>query len=194
MGKSRSKTAEGEAGLAQVKGLRIFISRLSSASMFLITFIRGMSRVGQIITAVMLLGLMFLVTFDVSGRYFLSLPIKGTYELSKFLLVGVVAFSIAYTQAAKGHVRAELIIGRLSFRKQNALDALFSLIGIIFFVLIVIQSVKQATYDLQTNLVSDILRIPAFPFKLFIPVGGTVMVLELLIDFSRHVKQSVRGG
>lgn len=156
--------------------------------------IRALSRASFALSGVALLSMMLLVTLDTSGRFFLNRPVRGTFEITEFLLVIIVLFSLAYTQSRKGHVRAEVLINHLSESKRTALQALFSLLGIVFLVMMVKQSFSQAILDFHGGLVSEILRIPSYPIKLCIPIGASLMTLELCGDFAEYIARLARKG
>ena len=82
--------------------------------------------------SIFLLIMMMLTVSDVVGRYFFNRPMQGTNELTGLLLVCVAASALAYSQIKKGHIRVDLISGRLSPKGQMILDViayLFCLFG-----------------------------------------------------------------
>lgn len=148
---------------------------------------------GRFLSAAVLLVLMLYVTADVCSRFFFGAPFKGTLEMSQMGLAIVIFLSIAYTQAAKGHVRMELFTGRLSPRTQAGFGTVYSLVGMGLFVLIVECGIAFALRDWRNGVVTDQLHVTTLPARLAIPVGASLMFLQLLVDFFKHLQQLVRG-
>ena len=62
---------------------------------------------------VVLMVLMLITVADVVLRYFFSMRIAGTYEVTEFTLVISVYLGIAYTMTKGGHVGVEVFVSRL---------------------------------------------------------------------------------
>ena len=129
-----------------------------------------------------LIVIMFLVTIDVTGRYFFNKPLLGTLEITEFLLAGAVLFGLSYTQHLRGNVRVELFFDRLPEKCQFCLNNFAQIIGLILFAVITYEGIVNAYDGYVSHLSSDILRFPAWPFLLFVPLGAVLMFLEILIQ------------
>ncbi len=173
--------------------LQTFVSSISVLSAVLATGVRRMAEAGAAVAGVALLAVMLLVVGAVCGRFFFHYSIRGAFEITEFLLVLVTILAVAYTQVSREHISIQFVVGRWSTRKQAALDVVYSLVGMAFFSLIIKQGAEQALIDLQTGHISHLLHIPVFLFKFMIPVGGSLMVLVLLVDFFRYFQQVARG-
>jgi len=131
------------------------------------------------IGACSLIPLMILTTLDVVGRDVFNYPVPGTVELSQYLLVTFVLMGLAYTQQAKGHVPVSVLTSRLPLRGQLLLKITSSLLGLFLFSLLAWQGWEIA---MEERTVSDLLRIPQFPFRILVAVAAFLTFLELLID------------
>lgn len=81
-----------------------------------------------IIGAVVLLFMMMLTVFDVAGRYFLSKPISGSFEIMEFGLAIVVFSALPLVTWDRGHITVSLF--EKYFRGASAhLQQLFALGG-----------------------------------------------------------------
>ncbi len=138
-----------------------------------------------------LLLMMFLTTSDVIGRSFFR-PVTGAFEITKYMLVLVVLSSIAYTQQVKAHVRVPLFISRMPLRAQLVIDSIFTLLAIIFFASLVLPAWEEGLFTLHAGAVSYMLRIPAYPFKLFICLGAFLISLELLLSLITSIKKNIK--
>ena len=128
--------------------------------------------------------LMLLTVGDVTGRSFFNKPIPGTFELSEYMLAGIVLLGAAYTQQVKGHVRVDFLTGRCFPRTRSVLQAVTTLAGLLIIAIMVWQGYLEGIHE---KAVSDQLRVPQWPFKLLVAVGGLLLWLELLLDFISSV-------
>jgi len=133
--------------------------------------------------------LMLLTVGDVTGRSFFNKPIPGTFELSEYMLAGIVLLGAAYTQQVKGHVRVDFLTGRCFPRTRSVLQAVTTLAGLLIIAIMVWQGYLEGIHE---KTVSDQLRVPQWPFKLLVAVGGLLLWLELLLDFIASVMKIAR--
>jgi len=128
----------------------------------------------------MTIPLMLLTVGDVVGRSFFNKPIPGTFELSEYMLAVIVLLGAAYTQQVKGHVGVDFLTNRYSPKTQSVLHAVTTLAGLLIIAILVWQGYLEGIHE---KAVSDQLRVPQWPFKLLVAVGGLLLWLELLLDF-----------
>jgi TRAP-type C4-dicarboxylate transport system permease small subunit len=129
--------------------------------------------------------LMLLTVADVVGRSFFNKPIPGTFELSEYMLAVIVLLGAAYTQQVKGHVGVDFLTRRLPATAQAALQALTTAAGMVIIAVLVWQGFLEGVHE---RAVSDQLRVPQWPFKLLVAVGGLVLWLELLVDLAASLR------
>ena len=153
------------------KGIRRFNLYISMAGMSLI------------------LPLMLLTTGDVIGRGFFRKPIPGAFELSEYLLAVLILLGAAYTQQVKGHVGVDFITSRLSPRLRKICQIITTLLSLFIIAIVVWQGFLQG---MSERTVSEILRIPQYPFRLLIAIGGFLLWLELWIDLVSLIGGRVR--
>ena len=127
----------------------------------------------------LLLPLMLLTTGDVVGRKFFAKTIPGAFEISQYLLAVFILMGAAYTQQMKGHVGVDFITSRFSSRGRALCEMFTTLLSLFIIAILVwegwVEGVKERT-------VSDMLRIPQYPFRLLVSIGGFLLWLELLIN------------
>jgi TRAP-type C4-dicarboxylate transport system permease small subunit len=131
--------------------------------------------------AVFLIPLMLLTTGEVIGRNLLNRPIAGNVELSEYLLSVFILLGVAYTQQVKGYVGVSLVVSRLPFRGQMALNIVSTLLSLFIFVLLAWQGL---IVGIEEKTVSDMLRVPQHPFRLLVATAAFLTCLELLIDLA----------
>jgi len=145
----------------------------------------------SVVGMIFLIPLMLLTTGDVIGRGFLNKPIPGTMELSEYILAVFILLGAAYTQQVKGHVGVDFLTSRFSSRTQVICEIITTVLSLFIIAIVIWQgwigAVKERT-------VSDMLRIPQYPFRLLVAVGGFLLWLELLIDLVSSIGKLKRRG
>jgi TRAP-type C4-dicarboxylate transport system permease small subunit len=127
----------------------------------------------------LLIPLMLLTTGDVIGRGFFRKPIPGTFELSEYILATFILLGAAYTQQVKGHVGVDFVTSRLSPHLRTTCQIITTLLSLFIIGIVIWQGWVEG---IRERTVSDMLRVPQYPFRLLVAIGGFLLWLELLID------------
>lgn len=144
----------------------------------------------SLVGVVLLVPVMLLTTIDVMGRTALGRPlVPGIFEISEYLLAVFILLGLAYGQQAKAHVRMTIVSSRLPARAQSAVETVTTLLCLSIVSVLVWQGV---VVGLKETTVSEILRIPQAPFRLFVSVGAFLLFLEFLIDLVDSVAKLIR--
>ncbi|MGC8810484.1 MAG: TRAP transporter small permease [bacterium] len=138
----------------------------------------------------LLLPLMFLTTGDVLGRKIFAKTIPGTFELSEYILAVFILLAAAYTQQVKGHVGMDFFISRLSCRSRLICRLITNLLSLFIIAILICYGWLEA---IDEKAVSDMLRIPQYPFRLLVPVAGLFLWLELFFDLQDACKKLLKG-
>lgn len=132
--------------------------------------------------------MMFLTTIDVIGRAFWARPMKGTLEISSYMLAVFVLAGMAYTQQAKGNVKVDFFLLKCPERLRHLLNAFTTLLCLLVVCVISWQGAHDAWAE---TTVSDMLRIPQWPFKMLVPIGGILLALEFIFDIIDAIKNAI---
>jgi TRAP-type C4-dicarboxylate transport system permease small subunit len=150
-------------------------------------FKNGVQRLNLYVSIVgmtLLIPLMLLTTGDILGRKFLSKTIPGTFEISEYILAVFILLGAAYTQQVKGHVGVDFVTSRLSPRVRTLCEILTTLLSLFIIAIVIWQGFLEG---IRQKTVSDMLRIPQYPFRLLVSIGGFLLWLELLFDLVRSI-------
>jgi TRAP-type C4-dicarboxylate transport system permease small subunit len=82
-----------------------------------------------IATGLFLFAMMAVTTIDVIGRYFLSAPLPGAFELTQLLLAGTIFAGLPVVTFKEEHVTVTILTEKLPQRAQSAQQAASSLLG-----------------------------------------------------------------
>jgi len=143
------------------------------------------------IGAFFLIPLMLITAADVVARDVFNHPVPGTVELSQYMLGVFILLGIAYTQQEKGNVAVTMLISKLSLRTQAVVSLIGTLLSLFIFVLLAWQGL---VLGMEERAVSDMLRVPQYPFKLLVAVAAFLTCLELLIDLGTNIKKLAGGA
>ena len=115
-------------------------------------------------------------------------PIPGTFELMGFFGAVTAAFALGYTQLRRGHIAVDVLIGRFSRRTRRALDAVNSLVCMIFFAVVAWQIGLKATVLMRSGEVTETLRVAYHPFTYGVAVGCGALALVFFADLVRAIR------
>ena len=150
------------------------------------------SRIVNIVGAIVLAMMMFLVAVDVTLRYTIDLPVKGSVELVELMMIIVVFLAVAYTASQRGHVAIELVSTRLPKRVQSILDVFTSFLSLVFIVLIIWRSILRGITMWQDHHVTIVLGIPIFPFLYIIAFGCALLAIILIANILDSLAQAIK--
>jgi len=138
---------------------------------------------------ILLIPMMLLTSAEVVGRAVWSQPIPGSMELSSYMLAIFILLGIAYTHQVRGHVRVTMLVSKLPKKWIIVLDLLTTLLSMF---IIGVMTWQGWVVGIEERTVSDMLRVPQFPFRLLVSVGGFLLFLELLLEFADNLKKFAR--
>ena len=127
-----------------------------------------------------LIPMMLLTSTEVVSRFLWDRPLPGTVELSSYMLSFFVLLGLAYTQQVKGHVRVTMILDKLPPTLSLCVEVLTSLACLF---IVGLMAWQGWVVGMEQQTVSDMLRVPQWPFRLLVALAGAGLFLELLIDF-----------
>jgi TRAP-type C4-dicarboxylate transport system permease small subunit len=139
---------------------------------------------GLVIVAGMLVVVMMVVTMvDVILRSFFNSPLEGAYEITEFMMGGVVFLGLAYMQRAKGHLAIELFTERMPPWGRSLVRALGYLIALVLFSAIAYEASGLAyqAWEIQ-DYTMGAARLPLWPVKTAIAFGSILFCIRLVVD------------
>jgi TRAP-type C4-dicarboxylate transport system permease small subunit len=139
--------------------------------------------------------MIFPTTLDIFLRYIMEEPLPAIFQLTEFMMVGVVYLGIAYVQSLKEHIKIEMATTWLPQRGQDLLDIFGYLAGLVLFVIITWQSGRLAWDAWVTqDYTMGIIHFPLWPAKSIIPIGCGLLCIRLLLDIFLDIEKLRRPG
>jgi TRAP-type transport system small permease protein len=135
--------------------------------------------------SIALVCMMTLTTVDVAGRYLFNAPIIGVFEITEFLVLILIFSFIGYAQAGKAHVSVDLVVAQLPRYWQAIIDLFTHTVCLVLMGLITWMGVRRAFELMAVGGASPNLKVPVYPFVLFLALGCAVMCLQYVVDIIR---------
>lgn len=123
--------------------------------------------------------MMLLIVFNVFKRA-VSVPLLGVTEIVSWLAVLTAILSLGYAQIYKAHVFIDLLVERLSLRVQKVMHTVMNTGSLLFFVIASWQLNAYAISLMESNTVSETLRIPFYPLIFISSIGFVCLILALI--------------
>ncbi len=134
--------------------------------------------------------LTFLISWEVFSRYALDNPHPWAFDVMSMLYGSVFMMAGAYTLSKNGHVRGDVLYGFFPPRLQAGLDlALYFLFFIPGVVALAWAGYNYAADSWAINEHSNITANgpPVYPFKTIIPLAGTFLLAQGLVEIVRCI-------
>ena len=138
---------------------------------------------GVLIFALMLLGVVQIVL-----RTVFEAPIFGYIDVVEVAMVGFAVLSIAFVQRVGGHVRMEMLVGKLVGRVKWLVEALGT--GLAGFIVAVLIPYSWAHFERAFEFGDSTIDIElvTWPAKLVVPVALSVLLVRLAVQFGGYLR------
>ncbi|NBO16036.1 MAG: TRAP transporter small permease subunit [Betaproteobacteria bacterium] len=137
----------------------------------------------------LIVALMLLVVVEVFKRYVLNAPTAWVFDASNMLYGTLFMMCGAYTLAQNGHVRGDFLYGSMPPRRQATID--LALYVLFFLPGIGALTISGWDYFHDSWVINEqtfnAYPLPLYPFKLVIPIAGTLVLLQGLAEIVRCV-------
>ncbi len=138
--------------------------------------VRLLRRLLDIAAALLLVAVLAITAARVVGRYVLGLPMPWSEELTRLLFVWLVMLAAARA----GHMRIDLLEGKLGPRARRGLAALITVVSVVLLAFLVhygLALVELTAYDRYTALGVSVQYL-----YWAVVVGGSLWIILLLAD------------
>lgn len=155
-------------------------------------FVCGVNYIAMAVCFVMV----FVVAIDVilrkvSGQ---TLSIRGSNEFSAYFLIVVVMLSVPALQVKKGHVWVNMFVNMFPSRFRSIWLGCIMLIETLVGVALTYGSIKQTLSLFSNGRITDVLKMPWWPFAAVCAFGFLELTVLLLIDTIQYFIDAAHGG
>lgn len=136
-----------------------------------------------------LLLLMCFIVLDVVLRYVFNAPFSSSKEITEFAMVLIVFLALAYCGWTGGHISVDLFEKVLDRHSLRWLPPVLSFAGAALFAVIAWRALLETIATLPQ--ISNMLRMPHYPFRFAVAFGSAVFALVLLIQGIQAIRRRV---
>lgn len=148
-------------------------------------FLRMLNRTLEITTIVILSVITVLVAVEVVLRYGFGGSLYITEEFTRYALVWMVFLACSLAVADKSHIRVEVFVNLFHGKSRAWVNLSAQLLFIVFLVFLIVEGMVALPFQLEQ--IIPTLNISMFWFYLALPVGGALMILNLLPQFWENI-------
>ena len=159
-------------------------------------FERGFERFLRLLAyagGLVLVGLAVLVLYEIFMRYFFGRPFRGGFEMTEVAMAVIVACGMPYTAIKNGHVSVDLFSNFFDRPALRWVNFTVQGIGSATLFLLAWQSGKHALSALSYGDLTNMMRIPLYPFKAGIAVSAALFGIVLLINAIKALRPASRA-
>ena len=142
---------------------------------------------GGLVFALMLLGVGQIVL-----RVVFNAPLIGYIDIVEVGMVGFAVLSIGFVQRVGGHVRMELLIGRLRGRALWIVEATGALAAALIVGVLIPYAYQHFERALEFGDSTIDIELPTWPAKLVVPVALGLLLARLLVQLAGYLRLACR--
>jgi TRAP-type C4-dicarboxylate transport system permease small subunit len=138
--------------------------------------------------------LVFLATANVLGRWLFSLPIDGYVDWVEQAMAFIAFLGIAYTKRLGGHIRMDIVVGRLHGRVLWVVELISVCLMLMVTLVLIYGSYLHfwRAYDIGDSSLD--INLPTWPAKFVVPLALTVLACRLLLQIWGYARAIREGG
>lgn len=137
--------------------------------------------------------LVLLATVNVLGRWLFSAPISGYVDWVEQAMAFIAFLGIAYTQRMGGHIRMDILIGRLNRRWLWFTELITTTLMLLVTLILIYGSYLHFWRAFSIGDSSLDINLPTWPAKLAVPVALTVLALRLVLQIWGYLRALKQG-
>ena len=147
------------------------------------------------IVSFLIIPMVAVVVYEVVMRYAFNAPTKWANETTIFVFGIYIILAGGYALFRGAHVNVDVVYGRFSSRTRAIIDV--CTVGLFFFYVIVIlwkggEFGWKSLLNLETS--GSPWNPPVYPFKLMIPLGAFLLLIQGVAKFARDLTTVITGS
>ena len=147
-----------------------------------------LARSASTLAGLAVLAIVVLITYDVAMRFFFEQPQLFVDEVASFLELFVIFGGLAYTFRTGGHVRDDLLTGRLPGRARGWLRAGGLVLGLAFLAIVIWTTAQSALTAYRYGRVSAVMLYPLWAPMALIPLGLALLACVMLVALGAQLR------
>jgi C4-dicarboxylate transporter, DctQ subunit len=145
-------------------------------------------------SGVVIFALVALASVNILGRWLFDLPISGYIDWVEQAMAFLAFLGLAYTQRLGGHIRMDIVIGRLHGRVLWGTEFISTLLMLFLTLVLVYGSYLHFYRAWEIGDSSLDIDLPTWPAKLVVPVALALLALRLVVQLWGYARALRQGG
>jgi len=148
----------------------------------------------NLVGGITILVLVLLTVINVLGRWVFNLPVTGYIDWIEQAMAFFAFLGIAYCQRVGGHIRMDIVVGRLRGRALWVSEFVSTVLMFGITVVLIYGSYLHAwrAFDIGDSSIN--IDLPTWPAKLMVPVALTILAIRLLVQMWAYIRAIKEGG
>ncbi len=152
-----------------------------------------------LVSGLAIFSLMILAVVSVGGRNAMNMPLPGYVDWIEQVMPLIAFMGVAYTQRDGGHIRMDILVGKLRGRALWGAEFITTLAMLVLILLLIWGSYSHFLRSFDFNAPywsrdsSIDISIPLWPAKLLAPVAFSVLAMRLMIQLLGYGRALVLG-
>ena len=152
-----------------------------------------------LISGLAIFSLMILAVVSVGGRNTMNMPLPGYVDWIEQVMPLIAFMGVAYTQRDGGHIRMDILVGKLRGRALWGAEFITTLAMLVLVLLLIWGSYSHFLRSFDFNAPywsrdsSIDISIPLWPAKLLVPVAFSVLAMRLMVQLWGYGRAMVLG-
>ena len=143
-------------------------------------------------SGLIILGVMFVAVGNIVGRY-LGFPVPGYIDWMEQSVPAIAILGISYCQRLGGHIRMDIVIGKLRGRWLWFAEFLSTLLMLLITAALVYGSWDHAWRAIRLGDSTVDINLPTWPAKILFPIVFSILALRLALQLAAYWR-AVRSG
>ena len=140
------------------------------------------------IAAIVILAIMLIGTYQVFGRKLLNVPVPGYVDWIEMIMTVFAFVAISYTQRLGGHVRMEILLGRMKGRLLYFFEIFGTLCAIFVVTVLCYYGYEHFLRAFEIGDSTIDIELPVWPSKLLVPFAFSVLIIRLFIQLFGFIR------
>ncbi len=153
---------------------------------------RVVSKIENVFNAIGALFIVIVMLYmcaEVLSRKFVGVPLPGVIDWIELAMATFAFLGASYCQRVGGHVRMELLVGRLRGRMLWCFEAIAISIALFYICVIAWKSFSESfmwAYELGDSTMD--IELPVWPSKLIVPVALSLLAIRLALNLWGYIR------
>jgi C4-dicarboxylate transporter DctQ subunit len=135
-----------------------------------------------------ILGLIFLATANSLGRWLFNAPVMGYVDIIEQAIVFFAVLGVSYAQRLGGHIRMDMLIGRLKGRALWLAEAFTTFCMLLLSIVLTYGSYLHFYRAFSIGDSSLDIELPTWPAKLVVPIALFILSLRLSLQIWAYLR------